>query len=262
MDLILMKLAEHITRQEPVCLCVVVAANGGVPRHAGSKMLVFPDGSSLGTVGGGGVEAAAIKAALDALQTQKPALMQYSLNAGDESALGICGGEMQIYVEPFLAQPKLLIVGAGHVGKAVARLGKFLNFRILVSDDRAGLCTTAEFPDADQLLPIPMEEIPLSIEIDRHTYIVDVSRGSDLDIQGLPALLAAKPAYIGVIGSRRRWETTRKGLLEKGISEEELARIKSPVGLHIHAETPEEIAVSILAEIIALRNNPSARQTT
>lgn len=169
---------------------------------------------------------------------------------------------MQIYVEPFLAQPKLLIVGAGHVGKAVARLGKFLNFQILVSDDRAGLCTAAEFPDADQLLPIPMEEIPLSIEIDRHTYIVDVSRGSDLDIQGLPALLAAKPAYIGVIGSRRRWETTRKGLLEKGISEEELARIKSPVGLHIHAETPEEIAVSILAEIIALRNNPSARQTT
>ena len=157
---------------------------------------------------------------------------------------------MQIYVEPFLAQPKLLIVGAGHVGKAVARLGKFLNFQILVSDDRAGLCTAAEFPDADQLLPIPMEEIPQSIEIDRQTYIVDVSRGSDLDIQGLPALLAAKPVYRG------DWlppalETTRKGLLEKGISEEELARIKSPVGLHIHAETPEEIAVSILAEIIA-----------
>ncbi|HPS32055.1 MAG TPA: XdhC/CoxI family protein [Anaerolineaceae bacterium] len=259
MDVILQKLAEYNQQQKAVCLCVVVSAQGGVPRHAGSKMLVFPDGSSLGTVGGGEVEAAAKAAALEALRTQKPALVSYSLNARDEGALGICGGAMQVYVEPFLARPKLLIIGAGHVGKAVAKLGKFLNFTVVVSDDRAELCTRAEFPEADLLLPMPMAEIPQQLEIDSQTYIVDVSRGSELDTAGLPALLAAQPAYIGVIGSRRRWEATRAGLLENGVREAEIARIKSPVGLNIHAETPEEIAVSILAEIISLRNTAAER---
>lgn len=260
MDLILQKLAEHNQSRKAVCLCVVVDAQGGVPRHAGSKMLVFPGGSTLGTVGGGGVEAAAKEAALAAFRTQKPALLSYSLNARDETALGICGGEMQIYVEPFLARPKLLIIGAGHVGKAVASLGKFLNFMVIVSDDRAELCTTEAFPDADLLLPAAMEEIPQRLEIDSQTYIVDVSRGSELDAAGLPALLAAKPAYIGVIGSRRRWEATRAGLLENGLSEQDLERMKSPVGLNIYAETPEEIAVSILAEIISIRNDTAGKE--
>ena len=260
MDLILQKLAEYNQSQKAVCLCVVVDAQGGVPRHACSKMLVLPDGSTLGTVGGGGVEAAAKQAALEAFRTQKPTLVHYSLNAQKENALGICGGEMQVYVEPFLARPKLLIIGAGHVGKAVARLGNFSNFMVIVSDDRAELCTAEAFPEADLLLPVAMEEIPQRLEIDSQTYVVDVSRGSELDVAGLPALLAAEPAYIGVIGSRRRWEATRSGLLEKGINAVDFQRMKSPVGLNIHAETPEEIAVSILAEIISIRNTASGQK--
>ena len=259
MDLILQKLAEFNLQQKAVCLCVVVAAKGGVPRHAGSKMLVLPDGSTQGTVGGGGVEAAAKEAALEAFRTQKPALLRYCLNAQDEGALGNCGGEMQIFVEPFLPQAKLLVIGAGHLGKAVAKLGKILNFMVVVSDDRAELCTAAEFPEADLVLPAEMEELPQKLEIDGQTYIVDVSRGSEFDVAGLPALLAAQPAYIGVIGSRRRWEATRDGMLAKGISEADFARVKSPIGLNIHAETPEEIAVSILAEIISVRNTASER---
>lgn len=260
MDLILQKLAEFNQQQKAICLCLVVSTNGGVPRHAGSKMLVLPDGSTLGTVGGGEVEAAAKEAALEAFRTQKTALVHYSLNAQVETAIGVCGGEMQVYVEPFLPRPKLLIIGAGHVGKAVARLGKFLNFMVIVSDDRAELCSPEAFPEADVLLPLAMEDIPQKLEIDSQTYIVDVSRGTELDAAGLPALLAAKPAYIGVIGSRRRWEATRAGLLENGLSEVDLGRVKSPVGLNIHAETPEEIAVSILGEIISIRNDTADKE--
>jgi Xanthine and CO dehydrogenases maturation factor, XdhC/CoxF family len=182
MDLILQKLAEFNQQQKAICLCVVVSTNGGVPRHAGSKMLVLPDGSTLGTVGGGEVEAAAKEAALEAFRAQKPALVRYSLNAQVETAIGVCGGEMQVYVEPFLPRPKLLIIGAGHVGKAVARLGKFLNFMVIVSDDRAELCSPEAFPEADVLLPLAMEDIPQKLKIDSQTYIVDVSRGSEFDV--------------------------------------------------------------------------------
>jgi xanthine dehydrogenase accessory factor len=149
-----------------------------------------------------------------------------------------------------------LIIGAGHVGKSVAKFGKLLGFQVLVSDDRAELCTPEEFPEADQLFAVPMQVIAEHVEIDPRTYIVIVTRGSEVDVAGLPALLQTQPAYIGLIGSRRRWEATRQALLAQGISEEDLKRIKCPIGLDIHAETPDEIAISILAEIIAHKNAP------
>jgi len=239
MDEVLDKLSECNRQGKPVCLCVVVRTEGAVPRHAGSKMLVFPDGETIGTVGSG-----------------KPALLHYSLKAQNEGSVGVCGGEVDIYLEPFLAKPKLLVIGAGHVGKSVAKFGKLLGFQVIVSDDRAELCTQEEFPDADQLLPVPMQMIPEQIEIDPHTYIVIVTRGSEVDVDGLPALLKTQPAYIGLIGSRRRWEATRQALLAEGVSEDDLRRIKCPIGLDIHAETPDEIAISILAEIIARKNAP------
>jgi xanthine dehydrogenase accessory factor len=183
-------------------------------------------------------------------------LLHYSLKAQNEGSVGVCGGEVDIYLEPFLAKPRLLVIGAGHVGKSVAKFGKLLGFQVIVSDDRAELCIQEEFPDADQLLPVPMQMIPEQIEIDPHTYIVIVTRGSDVDVAGLPVLLKTQPAYIGLIGSRRRWEATRQALLANGVSEDDLKRIKCPIGLDIHAETPDEIAISILAEIIARKNAP------
>ena len=261
MDEILEQLAACNQQGKPVCLCVVVNTQGAVPRHAGSKMLVFPDGTTAGTVGGGGVEAEVSRAALEALRTGKPALLHFSLSAQNENSVGLCGGEEDIYLEPFLAMPKLLIIGAGHVGKSVAKFGKLLGFQVLVSDDRVELCTQTEFPEADQLLPIPMQAIPERIELDARTYVVIVTRGSEVDVQGLPALLGTQPAYIGLIGARRRWEATRQALLAQGISESDLNRVKCPIGLDIHAETPDEIAISILAEIIARKNTPKEPST-
>jgi len=144
----------------------------------------------------------------------------------------------------------VVVVGAGHVGKPIVHLAKWLGFRVVVSDDRAELCTPEAAPGADKYLPVQMSQLPQEMILDSRTYMVLVTRGSDVDIEGLPAILETEVPYIGLIGSKRRWAHTRERLLENGISEDALARIKSPIGLFIHAETPNEIAVSILAEVI------------
>jgi xanthine dehydrogenase accessory factor len=147
------------------------------------------------------------------------------------------------------------VIGAGHVGKAVVHLGKWLGFRVAVSDDRAELCMPESTPGADVYAAGVMAELPQQLDVTPQTYFVLTTRGTDVDAAGLPALLATPAAYFGVIGSNRRWAITRQKLLENGVTEEDLARIHSPVGLPIHAETPEEIAMSIMAQIVALRAN-------
>jgi xanthine dehydrogenase accessory factor len=172
---------------------------------------------------------------------------------------GLCGGQVEVFVEPILPSPLLVVVGGGHVGKAVAHLAKWLGFRVAVSDDRPEFCTIEANPDADDFYPLPLAELPLALTITPQTALVLTTRGSNVDVAGLPALLDSQAGYIGVIGSRKRWNTTIKALNQQGISDEVLERIHSPIGLGIGAETPEEIAVSILAEILKLRTSGSGR---
>lgn len=237
-----------------VCYCVVIETKGSVPRRSGSKMLVYTDGSTDGSVGGGAVEAQTVEAALKALKDGKPQILHYTLNPQEEGAVGVCGGNVSVYIEPQMTQPILLILGAGHVGKSVAKFAQLLDFRVIVSDDRAELCTSEEIPGKVEFLPCLMEKIPEHLEINEQVYIVGVSRGSDVDVAGLPAILEHKPAYIGLIGSKKRWASTKNALMELGVPEERIAWIKSPIGLYIKAETPDEIAISILAEVIQVRN--------
>ena len=143
------------------------------------------------------------------------------------------------------------------MGKAVAHLARWTGFRVAVADDRPEFCTPEANPDAQAFYPLPMVALPQALNITSQTYIVLTTRGTDVDIVGLPGLLDTKAAYIGVIGSRRRWTMTRKALLAAGVAEEKLSRVHSPIGLELNAETPEEIAVSILAEIIKIRNGGS-----
>lgn len=250
---ILQRLAEVKAAGKPVCFCVVTNTTGAVPRHAGTKMLVFPDGRSEGTVGGGGVEQAAHAAALDAFKDGKPRTVHYSLKAEDDASLGVCGGEMEVYIEPQLPADTLLIIGAGHVGRALAQAARHLDFQIVVADEREGLLDPAVFIGC-RLIHSPMEKIPEVISIGPRTFVADVSHGSHIDTAGLPAILATEAAYIGVIGSKKRWAATQAGLREQGVSEELIAKAKSPIGVPMRAETPEEIAISILAEIIDKKN--------
>ncbi len=161
---------------------------------------------------------------------------------------------MDILVEPVSPNAKLIVIGGGHVGKAIAHLAKFLGFRVAVSDDRADFCTPEANPDADEFYPVKMQDLVTATRIGTSTFIVLATRGSNVDVAGLGALLETPAAFIGVIGSKRRWAITKKGLQEQGVPLEKLEKVHSPLGLELNAETPEEIAVSIMAEIIMLRN--------
>jgi len=239
---------------EAGAFCIVVNSRGSTPRHTSSKMLVYPDGRIVGSVGGGELENRVITEALQAIQDGKPRFLQYSMTDPAQGDPGVCGGQVEIFVEPIQPKPILAIIGGGHVGKAVAHLAHWLGFRVVVSDDRPEFCTPKTVPDADEFYPCPMADLPRQLKITPWTYIILTTRGVSVDVPGLPALLETPAAFIGIIGSKRRWSTTRKQLLDAGIPEEKLARVHSPLGLELNAETPEEIAVSILAEIIMLRN--------
>jgi xanthine dehydrogenase accessory factor len=239
---------------QPAALATVIRARGSVPRHATSKMLVFSDGSTVGTVGGGKLESQTIEASKEALESGQPRLEHYSLAGPTEGAVGVCGGEVEVFIEPILPRPTVFVLGCGHVGVAVVHLAKWLGFRVIVSDDREELCTPEHIPDADLYLPGDIAGVLSHAPIDGQTYVISVTRGYPFDVAAVPILLESSVPYIGVIGSRRRWATTVNELKAMGIAEETLQRIYAPIGLFLGEETPEEIAVSIMAEIIMLRN--------
>jgi xanthine dehydrogenase accessory factor len=236
-------------------LCTIIRSKGSTPRHATSKMLVYPDGHIIGTVGGGEVENRVIKEAVQSLEDGAPRLLAYNMANPERGDPGVCGGQVEIYVEPILPKPVLVVVGVGHVGKAVAHLAKWLGFNVVVSDDRADFCNAQAVPDAEEFYPLPLEELSGNFKITPWTYLVLTTRGIDVDIRGLPSLLDTQAAYIGVIGSKRRWATTKKKLVDAGVPKERLEKIHSPIGIEIYAETPEEIAVSIMAEIIKIHEH-------
>jgi xanthine dehydrogenase accessory factor len=222
-------------------------------------MLVFENGEFTGTVGGGELEHRVLDEAWIAITEGKPRKLNYSMTDPARGDPGVCGGQVEVFVEPVLPAPKIIVIGGGHVGKAVVHLAKWLGFRVAVSDDREEFCTPEANPDADEFYPVAMADLPKHVNINRQTYLILTTRGVSTDVPGLPALIDTRAAYIGVIGSRRRWTMTVKGLKEKGIDADKLDRVHSPIGLELNAETPEEIAVSILAEIIMLRNEGSGK---
>jgi xanthine dehydrogenase accessory factor len=233
-------------------LCTIIMSKGSTPRHVTSKMLVYPNGHIIGTVGGGEVENRVIKEAIKAMDDKTPRLLAYNMADPERGDPGVCGGQVEIYVEPIIPKPVLVVVGVGHVGKAVAHMAKWLGFIVAVTDDRPDFCNPRAVPEADEFYPLPLQELTSHLKITPWTYIVLTTRGMDVDVYGLPSLLDSNAGYIGVIGSKRRWATTTKKLLEDGVSSTLLEKVHSPIGLEIHAETPEEIAVSIMAEIIKL----------
>jgi xanthine dehydrogenase accessory factor len=248
------RLNQTVDAGRPVALCTVVNTKGSVPRHAGAKMLVFADGEIDGTVGGGETENLVRDEALAALVDGRTRYLHYELIDVEKGDPGVCGGTVDIFVEPYLRTPTVVVVGAGHVGRAVVHLAKWLGYRVVLSDDRAELCTPESNPGADQYLPVQMSDLPDAMEISPQTYFVLVTRGVDVDVEGLPTLLATDAPYIGLIGSKRRWAHCQEKLKEADVSDSLIDRIKSPIGLEIHAETPNEIAMSIMAEITNLRN--------
>lgn len=260
MTSIFQALSELEKNNQSAALCTVIKSEGSTPRHVGSKMLVYPDGKFIGTVGGGDLEHRVLDEAWMALSDGQPRYLHYNMADPSRGDPGVCGGQVEVFVEPILPPATLVVIGAGHVGKAVVHLAKWLGFHVVVSDDRAEFCTPEATPGADAYYSVKMGKLAEALKITNRTYLVVTSRGSSVDALGLPSLLESEAAYIGVIGSKRRWATTVKALKEKGVKDELIAKVHSPMGLELQAETPEEIAVSIMAEVLMLRDKGTGRQ--
>jgi len=235
-----------------VVLATIVETSRSVPRHSGAKMLVLSDSRQIGTIGGGEMEARVIEQACACMDDGTSLLLNYELVdpvAGDP---GVCGGTVTIHLETYMPNPKILIIGCGHVGRAVAELASWLGYHVVATDDREEIAEGVT--GADLVLTGPIEETLEKVNLTDHDHVVAVTRNAELDIQNLPHLLATDAKSIGVMGSSRRWETTRSSLESAGVSKEDLSRVTSPIGLDLNAETPQEIALSILSQIIEQDN--------
>lgn len=251
---IFQKLAEAEKLGQAVALCTIVRSEGSTPRHEGTKMLVSIDGRIYGTIGGGEIEGQVIQEAINSLQDRKTRLIHFDQDKALVNGTEKSSGSVEIYIEPIGIKPTLIVVGGGHVGQQVVFLGKWLGYRVILSDERPEFCNPARIQGADDYQVCKLGELTSRNIISINTCFVLATKGSEVDVEGLPLVLKSDAGYIGVIGSKRRWEHTRTELLNKGVKPEELERIHTPIGLDISAESPEEIAVSIMAEIIKTTN--------
>jgi xanthine dehydrogenase accessory factor len=255
---ILAELTRATESGQAVVLATVVDTNRSVPRRSGSKMLVYPNGCTSGTIGGGEMEARVVIEAVAAHTDGRTRLLSYELLDPSTGDPGVCGGEVQIYVEPYLPTPQIYVIGCGHVGKAVVELAHWLGFRVVATDDRVELATAEALPLADAVIGGSIIDALAVEPVTSETHVVVVTRNVAVDLALLPHLVGTPARSIGVMGSKRRWNTTTDKLAAVGLTPADIARITAPIGLELHAETPEEIAVSILGEIVAMRRQPSA----
>jgi xanthine dehydrogenase accessory factor len=232
-------------------LATIVECRGSSPQKQGAKMLVRDDGSSLGTLGGGCLEADVVQYALMAMKDEQPRTVPFELNEKDGGL--VCGGTVLVYIEPVLVDPRLVVLGAGHVGKAVASLAKFSGFRVVVADDRPEHANRDNIPDAHEIVVHEFETIFSRIHVDRGTYLLIATRGHNHDFDAVQAALKTEAGYVGLLGSRRKKGILINTLKAAGFSPEDIARVIIPVGIPIGSVTPEEIAVSIMAQIIQHR---------
>jgi len=225
-------------------------------------MLVYSDGSIVGSVGGGEVEARVIQEALVAIKSGQTSIQSYDLVDPEQGDPGICGGSLEIFIDPLPSPDEIIVIGGGHVGKAVVFLAKWLGFKVVLCDDREEFCSPQSVPGADEYIHCELSDLSKSYQIPEGAAVVLATRNQKIDIDGLPALLAASTTYMGIISSMRRWKLTEQQLLERGVKKDKLERIHAPIGLNIGAESPEEIALSILAEIILINSGEADRSTT
>lgn len=250
-----MDIYEEIVRLKklgrPSALATIVESRGSSPQKQGAKMLVRDDGSTLGTLGGGCVEADAVQHCLMAIRDGRPRTVPFELNE-TEGGL-VCGGSLTVYIEPVSADPRLVILGAGHVGRAVATLARFAGFQVTAADDRPQFANRDVVPDAHEHVAHDFETVFSRVPADRGTFILVATRGHNHDLDAVKAALRTEACYIGLVGSRRKKGLLMNALRDAGFPPDAVGRVIVPVGLPIGAVTPEEIAVSIMAQIIEQR---------
>jgi xanthine dehydrogenase accessory factor len=242
-------------------LATIVGAEGSTPRETGAKMLVRADGTIFGTIGGGGVEGRVIEESMQVIREEQPRLFHYDLTGSEAAGAGmICGGVLDVYIDPIVPVPAVFIFGGGHISLSVSKIGAMAGFQVTVIDDRPEFANPERFPEAAQVIAEKFSTAFPRLQVTRSSYLVIVTRGHADDQQVLEWALTTEAGYIGMIGSKRKIATLYRNLEEKGIAREKLLRVHAPIGLDIGALTPEEIAVSIVAQMIQVRRKSSSER--
>jgi xanthine dehydrogenase accessory factor len=243
-----------ISKRERAVLATIISSDGSTPRKAGAKMLIKEDGSFVGTVGGGGTEQKIRQKVVEVIKTGISQIVHFDLSGKDEALEMICGGKMDIFLEPIIPTETLYLFGAGHTSQSTGAIAKTLGFQVFVIDPRPEYNNSARFPDVDSLIVEDYETAFSKLNVDENSYIVIYTTGHVVDEQCLRFAVNTGARYIGMIGSKKKAKEVKENLLQDGISRQQIDRIHSPIGVEINAETPGEIAISILAEIIKVRH--------
>jgi xanthine dehydrogenase accessory factor len=254
--------------RKPVALALVTQTMGPAPRKAGTKMLVYPDGRIVGTIGGGALEDRVIKVAILSLHDHQIKYLRFNLNtekqpkkASQENLGMICGGDMELYIEPILPEPKLYIIGAGHISQSLAQMAHLVGFEITVIDPDKHYTNRVRFPEsiAHQVIVSGFKKAIDTFHFDESSYITIITRSHVGDTESLTACLKKNQpfAYLGMIGSHQKIKAVFAKLAKSGIPRKKLNLVHAPIGLDIGAQTPEEIAISILAELISVKYHKS-----
>ena len=238
-------------------LATIVQVNGSIPSYESAKLLVREDGSMVGTIGGGCVEAEVWNAAREVMQEERARHMNFSLgqDAAYDNGL-ICGGQLSVFVEPVVPQPRAFIFGAGHISKSISKVATMAGFATAVIDNREAFANRDRFPEADEIFAAEYEEVFPKLAIRDTSYLIIVTRGHRDDMRVLRWAVETNAKYIAMIGSKRKVIGVIKQLEKEGIQRAAFERIFAPMGLEIGAITPEEIAISVVAEMIAVRRTP------
>ncbi|HYL77588.1 MAG TPA: XdhC/CoxI family protein [Bryobacteraceae bacterium] len=240
-------------------LATIVQVNGSIPSYESAKLLVREDGSMLGTIGGGCVEAEVWNVARDVMREERPRHMNFSLgqDAAYDNGL-ICGGQLSVFVEPVVPQPRVYVFGAGHISKSISKIATLAGFTSVIVDNREAFANRDRFPEADEIFAEEYEDVFPKLPIRDTSYLVIVTRGHRDDMRVMRWAVGTNAKYIAMIGSKRKVIGVVKELEKEGIPREAFEKTFSPMGLDIGAITPEEIAVSIVAEMIAMRRGPGS----
>ena len=238
-------------------LATIVQVNGSIPSYESAKLLVREDGSIVGTIGGGCVEAEVWNAAREVLQTERPRHLTFNLgqDAAYDNGL-ICGGQLTIFVEPVIPSPRVFIFGAGHISRALSKVAAVAGFAPVIVDNREAFANRDRFPDATEIFAAEYEAVFPKLDIRDTSYLVIVTRGHRDDMRVLRWAVTMPARYIAMIGSKRKVIGVARELEKEGIPRDALSRVFAPMGFDIGAITPEEIAISVVAEMIAARRLP------
>ena len=253
MEDIFERIIEVKKKNIPSALAIVTRTEGSVPRKPGAKMVITRDRNIFGTLGGGDLEVRIIREAIKAIEEGKPKICSFTLDVEKGGLDMMCGGTVEVYIEPLLPPEKIIIFGAGHITRSLAPMMKRIGFRVTIVDDTPDFVKKEYFPDIEDIHLEDMEAFAERLPSGQNTYVVVLSRGFSRDRAILAKLLKKDFRYIGMIGSKRKMENVIRVLKEEGIPDQAFSKLKSPIGLDIGAETPEEIAISIAGEIVAIR---------